>query len=94
MGPEHTCGPGRSLRPRLRLVPVDQLPEDHRYFDYQRIVNASGMPTEIVIQQNLEANQREYGLETEGPNPVEGLRGPQRNGSSTRYAQAIEEAAS
>jgi rubrerythrin len=73
------------------FVPIDDLPSDHRYFDYQRIVNAGGVPTEQVIAENERANKREYRLETEGPNPVAGLRGQARNGASTSYAQAAAE---
>jgi len=74
------------------FISIDQLPQGHRYFDYQRRVNAGGVPTEIVVQQNLERSKREYRSETEGPNPVEGLRTPdQRNGGTTRYAQVVEE---
>ena len=70
------------------FVPVSTLPEDDRYFDYQRRVNDQWVPTEEVVRQNSEKNGREYRLETEGPHPVPGLRGPdQRNGEQTDYSK-------
>ncbi|HEX7082310.1 MAG TPA: hypothetical protein VF329_14980 [Gammaproteobacteria bacterium] len=70
------------------FVPVSTLPEDDRYFDYQRRVNDDWVPTEEVVRQNVEKNGREYRLETEGPHPVPGLREPgQRNGEETDYSR-------
>jgi hypothetical protein len=70
------------------FVPVDQLPADDRYFDYQAKVHGDWIPTEAVIEENLRAKGEEYRLETEGPHPVEGLRpGDERKGSSTDYAR-------
>ena len=47
------------------------------------------VPTEEVIRLNTEKNGDDYRLETEGPNPVAGLRGPlERNGEATDYAEA------
>ena len=57
-----------------QFVPVSELPEDHRYFDYQRTVNEGGVPTEQVIEQHREKFGGEYRLETEGPHPIEALR--------------------
>jgi rubrerythrin len=75
------------------FVPVSTLPPDDRYFQYQRSVNGSWVPTEEVIRLNVEKNGEEYRLETEGPNPVAGLRGPlERNGEATDYARASEAA--
>jgi hypothetical protein len=69
------------------FVPVATLPEDDRYFEYQRRVNGDWSPTEEVVRANKEQNKRDYRLETEGPNPVEGLRSDEeRNGASTEYA--------
>jgi len=71
------------------FVPVSTLPEDDRYFEYQRRVNDQWVPTEEVIRQNSEKNGREYRLETEGPHPVPGLRGApeDRHGEETDYAR-------
>lgn len=57
------------------FVPVDQLPEDHRYFQYQSAVNAGKwVPSEAVIDQRCrEHGGKDYRLETEGPNPVDWL---------------------
>jgi hypothetical protein len=49
-------------------------------------VNGDWTPTEAVIRENVEKNGAEYRLETEGPHPVEGLRGEERNGAATDYA--------
>lgn len=57
-------------------VPVDQLPSDHRYFQYQRIVNGDGAFSEEVIDQNRAKQGREYRLQTEGDHPVVDLREP------------------
>jgi hypothetical protein len=57
-------------------VALDALPAGHRYFDYQKIVNAGGTPTEQIIEQNRAAQGREYRLETEGQHPVANLREP------------------
>ncbi len=76
------------------FVPVSDLPADDRYFAYQATVNDGWVPTEDVIRQNIEANGDEYRLETEGPNPVPGLRREQeRNGESTVYAERVSLAA-
>jgi hypothetical protein len=70
------------------FVLVSTLPEDDRYFLYQRSVNGDFSPTEEVIRANKEKNGRDYRLETEGPNPVEGLRSDdERNGAATEYAR-------
>jgi rubrerythrin len=76
------------------FVPVATLPEDDRYFEYQRAVNGDWVPTEEVIRANVEENGQEYRLETEGPHPVPGLREPdERNGEATDYARCTGEAA-
>ncbi|SFR97014.1 hypothetical protein [Sphingomonas jatrophae] len=56
------------------FLPVDQLPEGHRYFDYQATVNRGGAPSEEVIRQHRERFGEEYRLETDGPHPVVSLR--------------------
>jgi hypothetical protein len=55
-------------------VAVGELPADHRYFDYQKRVNAGGAPSEQVIELNREAQGREYRLQPEGDHPVADLR--------------------
>ena len=75
------------------FVPVGTLPEDDRYFEYQRIVNGDWVPTEEVIRANVQKNGSEYRLETEGENPVEGLRGDKRRGAATDYARRTPQAA-
>jgi hypothetical protein len=58
------------------FVPMDELPEDHRYRQYQSAVNAGGfIPSEAVIEEHKKAmSGQEYRLNTEGPHPVEWLR--------------------
>jgi hypothetical protein len=54
----------------LTYVPLDELPDGHRYFEYQERVNASGNPSELVIDQNRAKNGHEYRDQTEGDHPV------------------------
>jgi hypothetical protein len=60
------------------FVPVDTLPEDHRYFAYQKVVNGGyWVPSEEVINDRVrQYDGKDYRIETEGPNPVEWLREP------------------
>jgi hypothetical protein len=54
-----------------QFVPLEDLPEDGRYFEYQRAVNGGGfVPSEQVIADRVEARGSDYRLETEGPHPV------------------------
>jgi hypothetical protein len=70
------------------FVPVATLADDDRYFEYQQRVNGDWSPTEEVVRANKQQNGRDYRLETEGPNPVEGLRvDDERNGAKTDYAR-------
>lgn len=72
------------------FVPITTLPEDDRYFAYNGIVNGDWVPTEEVIAKTIEERGDEYRLETEGPNPVPGLRrADDRQDSSTEYAKRI-----
>lgn len=73
------------------FVPVATLPDDDRYFEYQRRVNDQWVPSEEVVRENAEKNGREYRLETEGPHPVPGLRGEpdERHGESTEYSRRV-----
>ncbi|HEX6999624.1 MAG TPA: hypothetical protein VF322_15905 [Gammaproteobacteria bacterium] len=70
------------------FVPVATLPEDDRYFRYQRRVNGDWVPTEEVIKENTAKSGEEYRSTTDGPHPVPGLRrDPRRNGEQTDYAR-------
>ncbi len=63
------------LRPDgLGYTPADELPDDHRFFNYQNAVNAGQVPSEQVIDENRELNGREYRDETEGEHPFFPLR--------------------
>jgi hypothetical protein len=57
-----------------RYVPLDDLPDDHRYFAFQEIVNAGGTPSEMVIDETRRERDGDYRDETEGPNPIADLR--------------------
>jgi rubrerythrin len=60
---------------KTEFVPVDSLPADHRYFQYQRTVNAGPVPSEQVIEEHKRARGgSDYRLETEGPHPAPQLR--------------------
>lgn len=72
------------------FVPLADLPKNHRYFEYQKVVNEGGVPSEQVIEEMLRKTGGDYRLETEGPNPVEGLRSEaERNGAKTGYAKRL-----
>lgn len=57
-----------------QFIPVQELPPEHRYFDYQRTVNAGGAPSEEVINQHRAQFGGEYRFATEGDHPIEPLR--------------------
>ncbi|MGI0488639.1 hypothetical protein ACN4EK_24780 [Pantanalinema rosaneae CENA516] len=52
------------------FVPVEQLPSDARYFQYQKTVNAGGVPSEKVIEEHVDQLGREYRSQTEGKHPI------------------------
>lgn len=54
------------------FVPVQDLPENHRYFQYQRTVNEGGVPSEQVIEEHERQMGKDYRLQTEGSHPVAG----------------------
>jgi len=60
-------------------VPVDELPGDHRYFAMQKLLNDGGTPSEMVIDQNREAQGREYRDEIEGDHPIAELQDTARS---------------
>ncbi len=63
----------RTLGPTF--VPLDQLPEDSLYREYQETVNAGGfVPSEQVIKDVQEKSGYRIAFMTEGPHPVESLR--------------------
>ncbi len=52
-----------------KFVPVDALPRDHRYYEYQAQVNGSKVPTQDVIKKYIAKNGQEYRFQT-APHPV------------------------
>jgi hypothetical protein len=71
-----------------QFVPVTRLPADHRFHQYQRLVNANGVPTEQVIAEARAKLSDDYRYESQGPNPVPGLQPEkQRQGATTGYAE-------
>ena len=52
------------------FVPVEQLPEDARYFQYQKTVNAGGVPSEQVIEEHQRQIGGDYRMTTEGAHPL------------------------
>jgi hypothetical protein len=64
----------------LGYTPVEELPDDHRFFQYQEVVHAGGTPSEQVIDMNRAANGREYRDETEGEHPQFPMRDQARTG--------------
>ena len=68
-------GAARRFEPAIsQFRHVTELPADHRFFEYQRTVNAGGVPSEDVIDRHCAEFQGEYRDVTEGPHPVESLR--------------------
>lgn len=59
---------------QTQFVSVDDLPADHRYFQYQQTVNEGGVPSEQVIQAHEQQQGREYRSQTEGNHPVAAAR--------------------
>lgn len=57
-----------------QFVPVDDLPPDHRYFQYQQQMNGDGIPSEQVIHAHEQKMGKDYRFETEGKHPVGSLR--------------------
>jgi rubrerythrin len=71
------------------FVPVTELPADHRFFQFQRVVNEGGVPSEQVIEEHREKFGGEYRLSTEGEHPIPALR-DSGTCEGTTYAKAEE----
>lgn len=56
------------------FLPIDRLPADHRYFDYQDKVNRTTPPTEAIIARHRQEKGEDYRLETGGEHPIPALR--------------------
>ncbi|MBM4024045.1 MAG: hypothetical protein FJ280_01375 [Planctomycetes bacterium] len=55
--------------------PAAALPDSHRYFTWQRLVNVDGSaPSQSVIETHIDRHGQDWRLETEGPHPIEELR--------------------
>jgi hypothetical protein len=61
----------------LDYVRASELPGEHRSRRYREIVNADGVPSEMVIDDNRAHSGHEFRDETEGPHPVSELRAPE-----------------
>ncbi|MFZ6027965.1 MAG: hypothetical protein ACOYYS_09630 [Chloroflexota bacterium] len=55
------------------FVPVGALPNDFRYFEYNRMVNGDKVPSQEVIREHITEKQQDYRLMTEGDYPVGAL---------------------
>jgi hypothetical protein len=60
----------------LDYVRASELPGEHRSRRYREIVNAGGVPSEMVIDENRAHSGHEFRDETERPHPVTELRAP------------------
>lgn len=69
------------------FVPVTELPEGHRFFSYQRVVNEGGVPSEQVIERHRDELGGEYRFAPEGEHPIESLRSS-GTAENTNYAPA------
>jgi hypothetical protein len=54
----------------FEYVPVDELPEQHRFFTFQATVNGGSPPSEMVIDEERSEHDVDYRDETEGANPI------------------------
>lgn len=57
-----------------QMLPLSRVPDKSRYEQYQQVVNKGGVPSQLVIEDNIRKNGRDYRIETEGPHPVEKYR--------------------
>jgi hypothetical protein len=72
------------LRPDgLGYTPVDELPKDSRFFEFNGLVNEGMVPSEAVIDQYREQRGLDYRDETEGEHPVIDLRASTRAAATT-----------
>ena len=72
-----------------QFIPLDQLPKDSLYFEYQKAVNGGGfVPSEQVIEDYVAANGADYRHVTEGPHPVKELQQPQGQQAQSKAHQA------
>jgi hypothetical protein len=69
------------------FVPVGDLPPDHRFFQYQSVVNEGGVPSEEVIRRHREEFGNEYRFATDGEHPIPSLR-DSGTAEDTAYALA------
>ncbi len=71
------------------FMPIGDLPQQHRYFDYQARVNRVMPPTETIIERHRAKAGEDYRLETEGPHPVAALRRG-GNGGGLAYQRIVQ----
>ncbi len=70
-----------------QFLPIQDLPADHRFFAYQKAVNAGGVPTEQIIDERRAKEGEDYRSATEGPHPISSLQ-REGDGSSFPYFEA------
>lgn len=58
----------------LDYVREGDLPDDHRFFRFQRTMNGGGVPSEQIVELDRERRGQEYRDETDGANPIPELR--------------------
>ena len=56
------------------FTPIKALPENHRYFDYQGIVNREGAPSQTVMIEIMRRQGGDYRFEPAGQHPIESFR--------------------
>ncbi len=55
------------------FVPVGSLPENYRYFEYQKQVNDDFVPSQNIIRRHIDDKGADYRVETQGKHPVREL---------------------
>ncbi len=53
---------------------TSELPDDHRYFDFQNKVNQDGVPSQQVIRERIQKEGQDYRFESEAEHPVKKFR--------------------
>lgn len=53
---------------------ASELPKDHRYWQYQSMVNTDGVPSLKVIDEHIRQKGHDYRYESEGEHPIERFR--------------------
>ncbi len=70
----------RNTAKKEEFVPLDSIPDDYEYFEYQKSVNSplSSSPSHRVIEQYIESNGKDYRFEVES-HPIKALQNREKD---------------